>query len=65
MSRKLSGPRSKSILSETLDRRLKMYSLAASAAGVSMLAAGVNFPHFSERDRFPVREPLSSAFRVA
>jgi len=38
MSSKLSGPRSKSILSETLDRRLKMYSLAASAAGVSILA---------------------------
>jgi hypothetical protein len=38
MSRKRSGPRSKSSLSETLDRRLKMYSLAASAAGVSILA---------------------------
>jgi|HubBroStandDraft_4_1064222.scaffolds.fasta_scaffold00609_2 hypothetical protein len=31
---------SKSILSEALDHRLKMYSLAAAAAGVSMLALG-------------------------
>jgi hypothetical protein len=38
MSRKHSGLRSKSILSETLDQRLKMYSLAAAAAGVSLLA---------------------------
>jgi hypothetical protein len=38
MSRKLSGSRSKSILSESLDQRLKMYSLAAAAAGVSLLA---------------------------
>jgi hypothetical protein len=37
MSRKLSGPRSKSSLSATLDQRLKMYSLAASTAGVSVL----------------------------
>jgi hypothetical protein len=39
MSRKRSGP-SKSILSEALDQRLKMYSLAAAATGVSMLAFG-------------------------
>jgi hypothetical protein len=37
MSRRLSGP-SKSTLSETLDRRLRMYSLAASAAGIGMFA---------------------------
>jgi hypothetical protein len=38
MSRKLSGNPSKSTFSEALDHSLKMYSLAASAAGVSMLA---------------------------
>jgi hypothetical protein len=40
MSRKLSGPRSKANLSEVIEYRLKSYSIAAAAAGVSMLALG-------------------------
>jgi hypothetical protein len=39
MPQKLSGL-SKLTLSEALDRRLRMYSLAASTAGVTMLALG-------------------------
>jgi hypothetical protein len=38
MSRKLSGPRIRANLSEVLEHRLKSYSIAAAAAGVSLLA---------------------------
>jgi hypothetical protein len=38
MSRKLSGPRIKANLSEVIEYRLKSYSIAAAAAGVSLLA---------------------------
>jgi hypothetical protein len=38
MSRKLPARSEKATLSETVDRRVKLYSIAAAAAGVSMLA---------------------------
>jgi len=38
MPRKLSGPRIKANLSEVIERRAKSYSIAAAAAGVSLLA---------------------------
>src|ERR1700730_4972851 len=38
MSRKLPARSEKATLSETVDHRVKLYSIAAAAAGVSMLA---------------------------
>jgi hypothetical protein len=61
VSRKLSGPRIKANLSEIIEHRLKSYSIAATAAGVSMfaLAQPADAEVLITREVIPVNGPVT------